>query len=124
MVRMVQCIKLQREAEGLERPPLGGDLGKRVFENVSKEAWLSWREHSKMLVNEYRLDLTRNEHKNVWDAECEKFFFGEGSKAPDQFKPIGEGAAATPAAASAGAPAGAPAGAAPAPGAADDKPKS
>jgi Fe-S cluster biosynthesis and repair protein YggX len=87
MGRMVQCIKLQREAEGLERPPLAGDLGKRIFDNVSKEAWLAWRDHSKMLVNEFRLDLTRAEHKKVWDTECEKFFFGEGSKLPEQFKP-------------------------------------
>lgn len=96
MTRMVQCIKLQREAEGLDRAPLPGELGKQLFEQVSKEAWQSWREHSKMLVNEYRLDLTRNEHKKVWDAECEKFFFGEGSKLPEQFKPAEGGADAAP----------------------------
>jgi Fe-S cluster biosynthesis and repair protein YggX len=101
MARMIQCIKLQREAEGLDRPPLPGELGKRLFESVSKEAWVSWREHSKMLVNEYRLDLTRKEHQKVWDAECEKFFFGEGSKLPEQFKPSEDKAdesAGTPAA--------------------------
>lgn len=92
MARMVQCIKLQREAEGLDKAPLAGELGKRIFDGVSKEAWQSWREHSKMLVNEYRLDLTRKEHQKVWDAECEKFFFGEGSKLPEQFKPAEEGA--------------------------------
>jgi Fe-S cluster biosynthesis and repair protein YggX len=90
MARMIQCIKLQREAEGLDRQPLPGELGKRLFDSVSKEAWLSWREHSKMLVNEYRLDLTRKEHQKVWDAECEKFFFGEGPKLPEQFKPAEE----------------------------------
>jgi Fe-S cluster biosynthesis and repair protein YggX len=92
MPRMVQCIKLKREAEGLDRPPLPGELGQRLFAEVSKEAWQAWREHSKMLVNEFRLDLTRNEHKKVWDTECEKFFFGEGSAVPEQFKPVEEGA--------------------------------
>jgi Fe-S cluster biosynthesis and repair protein YggX len=94
---MVQCIKLKREAEGLDRPPLPGELGKRLFEQVSKDGWQQWREHSKMLVNEYRLDLTRNEHKNVWDTECEKFFFGDGSKLPDQFKAVDGAAGAAPA---------------------------
>lgn len=94
---MVQCIKLQREAEGLDRPPLPGELGQRLFEQVSKDGWQQWREHSKMLVNEYRLDLTRNEHKKVWDTECEKFFFGEGSKLPEQFKAVDPAAPASPA---------------------------
>ena len=58
MARMVQCAKLGREAEGLDCPPLKGELGQRVFDNVSKEAWRMWLEHSKMLINEYRLDLT------------------------------------------------------------------
>jgi len=94
---MVHCIKLQREAEGLERTPLAGELGQRIFESVSKEAWGAWRDHSKMLVNELRLDLTRNEHKKVWDTECEKFFFGEGSKLPEGFKAIEPAASKDPA---------------------------
>ena len=87
MTRMVHCIKLQREAEGLDRAPLAGELGKRLFESVSKEAWQSWREHSKMLVNEYRLDMTHPAHQKTWFAECEKYFFGEGSELPKEFKP-------------------------------------
>ena len=57
MPRMVKCIKLGREAEGLEVPPYPGELGRRIYENVSKEAWKQWLEQQKMLVNENRLNL-------------------------------------------------------------------
>ena len=57
MARMVQCIKLGKEAEGLDFPPYPGDLGKRLWENVSKEAWAAWLKHQTMLVNENRLNL-------------------------------------------------------------------
>jgi Fe-S cluster biosynthesis and repair protein YggX len=85
MARMVQCVKLGREAEGLEKPPLKGDLGKRIYENVSKEAWRLWLEHSKMLINEYRLDLLSEQGQRVWMTELEKFFFGEGSQLPADY---------------------------------------
>jgi Fe-S cluster biosynthesis and repair protein YggX len=85
MARMVQCVKLGREAEGLEKPPLKGDLGKRIYENVSKEAWRMWIEHSKMLINEYRLDLLSEQGQRVWMTELEKFFFGEGSQLPADY---------------------------------------
>jgi Fe-S cluster biosynthesis and repair protein YggX len=68
-----------------EVPFEGHPLGQRIFENVSKEAWKMWVEHSKMLVNEYRLDLTSEQGQKVWIAECEKFFFGEGSQLPPDF---------------------------------------
>lgn len=87
MARMVQCIKLQREAEGLERPPFRGPLGERLFENVSALAWRMWLEHSKMLINEYRLDLTSETGQRLWMTECEKYFFGEGSDVPAEFVP-------------------------------------
>ena len=57
MARMVNCIKLKREAEGLDYPPYPGELGKKLWESVSKEAWKGWLEHQKMLVNENRLNL-------------------------------------------------------------------
>jgi len=82
MSRMVQCVKLGREAEGLEKPPLKGELGKRVFDSVSKEAWL---EHSKMLINEFRLDLMSESGQRIWMAELEKYFFGEGAQLPPDF---------------------------------------
>lgn len=84
---MVQCIKLGREAEGLEKPPLKGEAGQRIFENVSKEAWKQWLEHSKMLVNEYRLDLVSPQGQKIWMDQMEKYFFGEGSQLPAEFVP-------------------------------------
>lgn len=87
---MVQCVKLGREAEGLEKPPLKGDVGKRLFENVSKEAWKMWLEHSKMLINEFRLDLMSETGQRIWMTEMDKYFFGEGSKLPEQFVTPGQ----------------------------------
>jgi len=87
MSRTVHCIKLGREAEGLDKPPLKGEVGQRIFENVSKEAWRMWLEHSKMLINEFRLDLTSEHGQRIWYTELEKYFFGEGSAAPPDFVP-------------------------------------
>jgi Fe-S cluster biosynthesis and repair protein YggX len=87
MARTVQCVKLQRESEGLEKPPFRGPLGDRLFENVSTTAWRMWLEHSKMLINEYRLDLTSETGQRLWMTECEKFFFGDGSEVPAEFVP-------------------------------------
>jgi Fe-S cluster biosynthesis and repair protein YggX len=84
---MVQCIKLGQEAEGLEKPPIKGPLGQRVFENVSKQAWKMWLEHSKMLINEYRLDLMSEAGQRVWMTEMEKYFFGEGAAVPAEYVP-------------------------------------
>jgi Fe-S cluster biosynthesis and repair protein YggX len=85
MSRLVQCVKLGREAEGLDKQPIKGDLGKRVFENVSKDGWKMWLEHSKMLINEFRLDLMSEAGQRVWMTELEKFFFGEGAALPPEF---------------------------------------
>jgi Fe-S cluster biosynthesis and repair protein YggX len=87
MPRMVQCVKLGREAEGLEKQPIKGDLGKRVFDSVSKEAWKMWLEHSKMLINEFRIDLMSESGQRLWMTELEKFFFGEGAQLPPDFVP-------------------------------------
>jgi Fe-S cluster biosynthesis and repair protein YggX len=84
---MVQCVKFGKEAEGLDKPPFKGELGERVFETVSKEAWRMWLEHSKMLINEYRLDLTSEQGQKVWMTELENFFYGEGSQLPPDFVP-------------------------------------
>ncbi|GMV13277.1 MAG: oxidative damage protection protein [Polyangiaceae bacterium] len=89
MARMVQCVKLGREAEGLEKPPFKGELGQKVFDTVSKEAWRMWLEHSKMIINEFRLDLTSEQGQRVWMTELERFFYGEGSALPPEFKPHG-----------------------------------
>ena len=86
MPRMVNCVKLGREAEGLDKPPIKGPIGQRVFENVSKEAWRQWLEHSKILINEYRLDLMSEAGQRIWMTELEKFFWGE-AELPKEFVP-------------------------------------
>lgn len=88
--RLVNCVKLHKELPAMDRAPFKGELGQKLLENVSKDAWRAWLEHSKMLVNEYRLDMTHPAHQKTWFAECEKFFFGEGSEAPKEFKPVDE----------------------------------
>lgn len=89
MARTVHCVKLDKDLEGLEKAPFRGELGQRILDNVSAQAWRSWLEHSKMLINEYRLDLTSESGQRLWMTECEKYFFGEGSAAPPEFKPAG-----------------------------------
>jgi Fe-S cluster biosynthesis and repair protein YggX len=87
MSRTVQCVVLKREAPGLDRPPYPGDLGKRIFENVSKEAWAGWLKHQTMLINEYRLTPIEPKARKFLESEMEKFFFGAGSQAPEGFQP-------------------------------------
>ncbi len=88
---MVQCIKLKREALGLTKPPLKGPVGQKIFDQISQEAWQAWLEHSKMLINEYRLDLVSESGQRIWFGELEKYFWGEGSAVPAEFKPKEEG---------------------------------
>ena len=85
MARTVFCQLLQREAEGLDRVPYPGELGKRIFENISKEAWQQWLRHQTMLMNEYRLSPIEPKARQVLVAEMEKFLFGEGSTKPEGF---------------------------------------
>ena len=87
MARMVNCIKLGKEAQGLDFQPYPGALGKKIFENVSKEAWDSWLSHQTMLINEYRLNPLDPKSRKIIEQEMEKFFWGEGSEAPPDFKP-------------------------------------
>jgi Fe-S cluster biosynthesis and repair protein YggX len=82
---MVNCVLLGRVAPGLDKPPYGGELGKRIFENVSKEAWQMWVRHQVMLLNEYRLTPVDPAHRKRLEFEMEKFFFGEGSQKPKEF---------------------------------------
>jgi Fe-S cluster biosynthesis and repair protein YggX len=82
---MVNCVKLGREAEGMEKPPIKGELGQRVFEQVSKDGWKQWIAHSTMLINELRLDFNDPKAQQIWLTECEKFFFGEGSEKPEGY---------------------------------------
>ena len=87
MTRMVQCVKLGKEAEGLDRPTYPGDLGKRIFESVSKEAWQQWMKQQTMLINEYRLSPMDPKARKFLEEQMEKFFFGEGAETPPDFVP-------------------------------------
>ena len=87
MSRRVWCVVLQQEAPGLDRVPYPGELGQRVFANVSKEAWARWVGHQTMLINEYRLTPIEAKDRKFLETEMEKYFFGEGSAAPAEFKP-------------------------------------
>lgn len=87
MARMVNCIKLGKEAEGLDRPTYPGDLGKRIYESVSKEAWQAWMGHQTMLINEYRLTPVDPKARKFLEEEMDKYFFGEGSDMPEGFVP-------------------------------------
>ena len=86
MTRMVQCVKLQREAEGLDRPPYPGDLGKRIFDEVSKEAWQQWLRQQTMLINEYRLSPMDPKARKFLEEQMEKYFFGEGADTPPDYR--------------------------------------
>ncbi|EMR12178.1 oxidative damage protection protein [Methylophaga lonarensis MPL] len=87
MARMIHCIKLDKQAEGLDFPPYPGDLGKKLYESVSKEAWQMWMGQQTMLINEYRLSLADPKSQQFLKTELEKFFFGDGSAPPADFVP-------------------------------------
>ena len=67
--------------------PYPGELGKRIFENISQEAWQKWLNHQTMLINEMRLSPINPEHRKYLEGEMDKFFFGEGSEVPDSYIP-------------------------------------
>ena len=85
MTRQVHCVKLNQDAEGLDRPTYPGDLGKKIFENVSKQAWQMWLGHQTILINEYRLSPIDPKSRKYLETEMEKFFFGDGSETPGEF---------------------------------------
>ena len=87
MSRTIHCIKLNREAEGLDQPPYPGELGRRIFEQVSKEAWKAWLEHQKMLINENRLNLMDARARKYLQDQMEAHFFGAGAEQAAGFVP-------------------------------------
>ena len=87
MARTVNCVLLGKEAEGLDWAPYPGELGQRIYDNVSKEAWQRWLAHQTMLINEYRLTPIEPEARSFLEKEMEKFFFGDGSAAPKEYVP-------------------------------------
>ena len=87
MPRMVNCVKLGREAEGLDFPPYPGNLGQRIFERVSKEAWKQWLEQQKMLGNENRLNLADRKAREYLAQQMEKHFFSGGADVASGYVP-------------------------------------
>ena len=87
MARMVQCVKLGREAEGLERLPYPGPLGQKIFDSVSKEAWQGWIKFQTMLVNENRLNLADQAARKYLATQMENYFFGSGAQMPEGYTP-------------------------------------
>ena len=87
MTRMVQCTYLDKEAEGLDRPPYPGDLGKRIWQHISKEAWQLWLRHQTMLINEYRLTPVDPKARKFLEEEMEKFLFGGDVAKPEGYVP-------------------------------------
>jgi len=87
MSRMVFCVKQQRETEGLGFVPWPGALGKRVFEQIGKNAWQEWLAHQTMLINENRLSPLDPKHRAFLETEMEKFLFGNGAEKPAGFVP-------------------------------------
>ena len=81
------CVKLGRELPGLNRPPFGGELGKRVYENVSQQAWQMWQEQTTLLINHYGLNLRDPAAQKFLMEQLEQFFFGEGAQVPPDWTP-------------------------------------
>ena len=87
MSRKVNCVILGKEAEGLSFQPYPGDLGKRIYENVSQEGWQQWLAQQTMLINEMRLSPINPEHRKYLEGQMESFFFGTGAEVPEGYVP-------------------------------------
>jgi len=85
--RMVKCVKFGKEMPGLDEPPFDTELGRRIYENVSQEAWRLWGEHAKMVINEYRLNPADKKAQEILVQQMEQFFFGEGATLPPDYVP-------------------------------------
>lgn len=83
--RIVHCVKFDKDLPGLDRVPWKGEIGKRVYDNVSKDAWKLWIEHSKMVMNEYRLNPLDPNSMKIMEEQMEQFFFGAGAKLPEGY---------------------------------------
>lgn len=89
MSRMVNCVKMGEELEGLDFPPFPGELGKKIFENISKEAWKQWLAHQTILINEYRLSSLDPKAQSFLKEEMQKFLFtGEDVDMPEEFNAV------------------------------------
>ena len=87
MARTVKCVLLGEELPGLERPPYPGELGQRIYEQVSQQAWQQWLRHQTMLINEYRLSVIEPKSRKFLEEEMKKFFFSGGAQTPEGYRP-------------------------------------
>lgn len=87
MTRMIHCVKLNKMAEGLDTPPVGGEIGQKIFESISKEAWQLWLARQTMVINEYRLSMIDPKARAMLISEMKKFLFEGGSDAPEGYTP-------------------------------------
>jgi Fe-S cluster biosynthesis and repair protein YggX len=90
MTRLVDCVKLKKSAEGLDKAPYASPLGQKIYDHISKEAWQLWLGHQTMLMNEYRLSSIDPKARQFLLQELEKFLFGEGSDKPQGYVPPGQ----------------------------------
>lgn len=87
VTRKVFCVKFQKEMPGLEEPPFDTELGQRIYENISRDAWEMWTEHCKMILNEYRLNPANPRDQELLVKQMEEYFFGEGAALPPGYVP-------------------------------------
>jgi len=87
MAHMVFCVRNQKELEGLDEPPFDNDFGKKIYDNVSKEAWAEWLDRQRMLLNEYRLQPWQPQAQQFLVEQMEQFLFGGGLDMPAQYVP-------------------------------------
>ncbi len=87
MTRLIDCAKLKKQTEGLEKAPYPGELGKRIYAEISREAWQLWLTHQTMLINEYRLSMLDPKAREFLAREMELFLFESGSRKPEGFTP-------------------------------------
>lgn len=87
MTRMVHCAKLDKEAEGLDQPPYPGELGQKIYESISKEAWQQWMQHQTMLINENRLSVIDPKHRAFLEEQMQKFLFEGSAETPEGYTP-------------------------------------
>jgi Fe-S cluster protector protein len=87
MTRMIECSKLKKTASGLNTQPYPGELGKKIFDSISAEAWQQWLDHQTMLINEHRLSMLEASARQFLKTEMENFLFGDGSQKPAGYVP-------------------------------------
>ena len=105
MTRMVNCVKFGKELPGLDRPPMPGDLGQRIYENVSAQGWELWKDQVVILINHYGLNMADPRAQEFLNEQLLEFFFGEGAQMPDDWLPEGQGGKGGPATSGKGGPA-------------------